>query len=101
VIGVGFLVARFGMFLAIASQQTHQAQPRWFSTVLGISFVLLGSTMIGFAAWQQVRFCRDLPVDQKPARYPLHFSVWMAGLVALLGIALAGYLFVSSPMRGE
>lgn len=95
VIGVGFLVARFGLFLAIASQQTHQMHPRWFSTVLGICFVLLGSLMIGFAAWQQVRFCRDLPADQKPARYSLQFSVWMAGLVALLGMCLAGYLVAS------
>ena len=98
VIGVGFLVARFGMFLAVAALQTQQhPHPRWFSTVLGIGFVLLGSVMIGFAAWQQVCFCRDLPADQKPARYSLHFSIWMASLLALLGIVLAIYLFVSSP----
>ncbi len=95
VIGVGFLVARFGLFLAIASQQTHQQHPRWFSTVLGICFVLVGSTMIGVAAWQQVRFCRDLPADQKPSRYWMMFSVWMAGLMAALGTALAIYLLVS------
>ena len=95
VIGVGFLVARFGLFLAIASQQTNHHHPRMFSTVLGIGFVLLGSAMIGFAAWQQVRFCRDLPADQRPSRYWMHFSVWMATLVSVLGIALAIYLLVS------
>lgn len=95
VIGVGFLVARFGLFLAIAAQQTHQPHPRWFSTVLGICFVLVGSTMIACAAWQQVRFCRELPVDQRPNNYWMTFSVWMSGLMAVLGTALAVYLLVS------
>jgi putative membrane protein len=100
VIGVGFLVARFGLFLAIASQQTHQHQPRLFSTVLGIGFVLLGSAMIGVAAWQQVQFCRDLPADQRPSRYWLNFSVWMAALITILGLALAIYLLVSANIVG-
>lgn len=95
VIGVGFLVARFGLFLAIASQQTNHHHPRIFSTILGIGFVLLGSAMIGFAAWQQIRFCRDLPADQLPSRYWTNFSVWMATLVSVLGIALAVYLLIS------
>lgn len=96
VIGVGFLVARFGLFLAIAAQQTNHQHPRLFSTLLGISFVLLGSAMIAVAAWQQVQFCRDLPADQKPSRYWLMFSVWMAGLIAVLGVMLAIYLFLSA-----
>jgi putative membrane protein len=96
VMGVGFLVARFGLFLAIASQQTSHPHPRWFSSVLGISFVLVGSLMIGVAAWQQVQFCRDLPAGQRPHRYWMTFSVWMAGLMALLGTALAVYLLTSA-----
>lgn len=96
VIGVGFLVARFGLFLAIATQQTNHQYPRHYSTFLGIGFVLLGSVMIGFSAWQQVQFCRDLPADQKPSRYWLTFSVWMAGLIAVLGIMLAIYLLLSA-----
>ena len=96
VIGVGFLVARFGLFLAIAAQQTNHGHPRIFSTLLGIGFVLLGSAMIGISAWQQVRFCRDLPADQLPSRYWMHFSGWMAMLVSLLGIALSVYLLASA-----
>jgi putative membrane protein len=100
VIGVGFLVARFGLFLAIASQQTHQHHPRLFSTLLGIGFVLVGSLMIGIAAWQQVQFCRDLPADQKPSRYWMNFSVWMAALIAILGTTLAIYLLASANIAG-
>lgn len=97
VIGVGFLVARFGLFLSMISLQTsHHHHPTLFSTFLGIGFVLLGSLMIGVAAWQQVQFCRDLPADQKPSRYWLLFSVWMAGLIAALGVALAIYLLISA-----
>lgn len=96
VIGVGFLVARFGLFLAIASQQNGQHHPRLFSTLLGIGFVLLGSVMIAIAALQQVRFCSDLPADQQPSRYWMTFSVWMAWLMAALGMLLATYLFLSA-----
>lgn len=96
IIGVGFLVARFGLFLAIASQQNEHHHPRMFSTLLGIGFVVLGSVMIAVAAVQQVRFCRDLPADQQPERYWTQFSVWMAGLMSVLGIALAAYLFASA-----
>lgn len=96
IIGVGFLVARFGLFLAIASQQNEHHHPRLFSTLLGICFVVLGSVMIAVAAVQQVRFCRDLPADQQPERYWTQFSVWMAGLMSVLGIALAAYLFASA-----
>lgn len=101
VIGVGFLVARFGLFLAIAAQQTNHGHPRMFSTILGIGFVLLGSSMIGIAAWQQVRFCRDLPADQLPSRYWTNFSVWMAGLVSVLAVALAIYLLISGSSVGS
>jgi putative membrane protein len=96
VIGVGFLVARFGLFLALAAQQNHQPHPRLFSTLLGIGFVLLGSLMIGVAAYQQICFCRDLPSDQRPNRYWMRFSVWMAGLIAVLGIVLSAYLLFSA-----
>ena len=96
VIGVGFLVARFGLLLAMMSLQMKHQHPTLFSTFLGIGFVLLGSLMIGVAVWQQVQFCRDLPADQKPSRYWLMFSVWMAGLIAVLGTALAVYLLLSA-----
>ncbi|QDU27292.1 hypothetical protein ETAA8_23790 [Anatilimnocola aggregata] len=96
VIGVGFLVARFGLFLKLIRQPNVDHSPPVFSSLIGIAFVLLGTAMIGIAACQQVRFCSELPADQQPNRYWMNFSVWMASLVAVLGIALAVYLFCSA-----
>jgi putative membrane protein len=96
VIGVGFLVARFGLFLALVRHPNSAPAPPVFSSLIGIGFVLLGAIMIAFSAWQQTRFCSELSPDQRPNRYWMTFSVWMAALVSLLGAALAIYLFVSS-----
>lgn len=96
VIGVGFLVARFGLFLRLIRHPNSDIAPPLFSSLLGIGFVLLGAVMIAVAAWQQVQFCRHLPADQQPNRYWMMFSVWMAGLIAILGLALAAYLLISS-----
>lgn len=100
VIGVGFLVARFGLFLAIVSQQHAKIRPTFFSTLLGISFVLIGSVMIAISARQHVLFCSELTADQRPSRYWMHFSVWMAALISAGGIALAVYLFSSAGSMG-
>lgn len=96
VIGVGFLVARFGLFLRMLRQPGGEISQPIFSSLIGIGFVLLGAVMIGVAAWQQVRYCRDLPGHQLPPRYWRSFSTWMAALVSLLGIVLAIYLLLSA-----
>jgi putative membrane protein len=96
VIGVGFLVARFGLFLVLIRHPNSTAAPPVFSSFIGIGFVVLGAVMIAVAALQQLRFCSELPPDQRPNRYWMTFSVWTAGLIAVLGIALAIYLFASA-----
>jgi putative membrane protein len=100
VIGVGFLVARFGLFLTIVMRQHVNNRPTVFSTLLGVGFVLIGSLMIAVAARQHVLFCRELTSDHRPSPYWMSFSVWMAALVAAGGIALAAYLFISADSLG-
>jgi len=96
VIGVGFLVARFGLFLKLVRHPTGDVSPPIFSSLIGIGFVLIGTLMISVAAWQQLRFCSELPADQRPNRYWMNFSVWMTGLIAFLSVTLAAYLLVTS-----
>ena len=94
VVGIGFIVARFGLFLRIVAHGGAGAEPRPSSTLLGVLFVLLGSAGIGLGVFQFVRFSRDLPPHERPARYWLGGSVWFGSLVAATGLALALYLFV-------
>ncbi|WP_425616505.1 YidH family protein [Anatilimnocola sp. NA78] len=100
VIGVGFLVARFGLFLKLMRHPTGDVSPPIFSSLIGIGFVLIGTLMISLAAWQQTRFCSELTADQRPNRYWMNFSVFMAWLISSLSIALAAYLLITSGLLG-
>lgn len=95
VIGIGFLVARFGLFLTLLRRTGNEIGVPVASSAIGIGFVLLGTAMITFAAWQHTRFCRNLNASQRPAPYWTTFSVGASALMALLGIALALYLLLS------
>lgn len=97
IIGLGFLVARFGLFLRIIRQPTADVSAPLPSTGIGVGLVLLGAGVIAISAWQHVRFCRGLTQAQRPVPYWLQFGVWVAGGVAGLGLALAVYLLWSIP----
>lgn len=95
VIGLGFVVARFGLFLQLLR---HEASPATHpgSTLIGVGLVVLGSTAVAMAAWQHVRFCRNLGPHDRP-REPLpNWSVWFAATLSLVGLVLAGYILLRS-----
>jgi len=92
VMGVGFLVARFGLFLRMLRPDAQHIPPHPSSTLLGLAFVLLGALSIGIAGAQFVRFLRTLPPSDRPANYWVGLGLWYAFLMAALGLALAVYL---------
>ncbi len=96
VIGLGFLVARFGLFLRMvgAVDETHPPGIT-FATVVGTVLVIIGSTLIAVAGRQHHRFGKALAVEQQPANYWISFSVWVSVGLALCGAALSGYLVYS------
>ena len=91
VIGVGFLVARFGLFLRLA-RGGPDATASLFSTFVGVAFVILGSAAIALSAWQHRRFCKHLGVTERPVGYGIEWGLGFAFLVAALGALLAFYL---------
>jgi putative membrane protein len=96
VVGLGFIVARFGLFLRLITRDGGDLESSQTSTVLGVLFVLLGSAGIGMAVAQFFRFYRSLPPRDRPAHYWLGGSLWFATLLAVSGVALAAYLLVRS-----
>jgi putative membrane protein len=91
VIGLGFVVARFGLFL----QELHPNQREMShlgSTLIGVGLVALGSGSVAMAAWQHARFCRQLGRDEFPRSYATSWSIYFAGILASVGMALAAYL---------
>jgi len=96
VIGLGFVVARFGLFLKLMARQGAGAYSSGSSTALGVSFVLLGSAGIAMAVVQFVRFTRTLPATDRPQAYSVGWPVWFASLLAAIGVVLAAYLLIRS-----
>jgi putative membrane protein len=92
--GFGFVVARFGLFLREieAVRQAPAPHATGWSLVIGVALVLLGVAVTLLAAWQHSRFLARLGRGQ-----PFQAARWsMGGMVAvvlaLLGTALAAYL---------
>jgi len=96
VIGLGFVVARFGLFLRLVRGGTVDGQQSG-STAIGVGLVLLGSVAVALAAWQQVRFCRALPPSALPATKLPNWSVWFAALLSVAGLLLGAYLLWQTP----
>jgi putative membrane protein len=99
IMGFGFVVARFGLFLSLlAAQRTTvtapAASPSHFSSGIGIALVLLGAVSMIFAAIQHRRFVLSLPVDDVPQMHNRAFPIVLAFILGMLGLLLAVYLAV-------
>lgn len=96
IMGFGFVVARFGLFLSLLAAQraplSAPIEPSLFSNVVGIALVLLGAVAILFAAVQHRAFILSLPAGDLPQSHNRAFPIVVALLLGLLGLALAVYL---------
>ena len=95
VIGLGFVVARFGLFLRILRNRPD-ASSHLGSTMIGVGLVFLGSLAIGLAAFQHFQFCRELKLSGKPRNYMISWSIRFAMALCIVGIALALYMLLQS-----
>jgi putative membrane protein len=94
--GFGFVVARFGLFL----QEIHVVAPNvpaprhglsiWFGNAL----IAAGVIMDIFAAWHHVRMVHQLNRGETQFTRPSRGAVVLAGFLALVGIAMVIYLMV-------
>ena len=97
IMGFGFVVARFGLFLSVLAAQRAPSTPSGtysmhFSAVIGILLVLLGAMCMILPAIQHRRIVVSLPADDVPPSYYATFPVTLALILGSLGILLAVYL---------
>lgn len=97
IMGFGFVVARFGLFLSLlAAQRTPSnapvESPSHFSSAIGIALVLLGALSMIVAAIQHRRFVLSLPVGDIPRMHNRAFALALAFILGALGLLLAIYL---------
>ena len=98
IIGLGFIISRFGLFIQLLVSQPQLTTPHanaMVSTLLGISFVLVGSILIGVAAIQHKRFVKTLTDEQLPNTYVNKLAYLLAMFIASLVIVLAFYLWIA------
>ncbi|WP_026733990.1 YidH family protein [Fischerella sp. PCC 9605] len=105
-IGFGFAIARFGLFMRQLSftltQQEMPPHPFFNSETLGVSLVIFGIVTIVFAAWRYNQvFWQIESGDYQPIRW----TVWIiAGIVVVFGFFSLPLLImrnkVSPPQRG-
>lgn len=92
VMGLGFVVARFGIFLHYVSQGADQHNKHGLGVGIGVAFIILGSLACIIASVQFRRFLANLAEAEKPPRYLLSFAPWSAYAASAAGLALAIYL---------
>ena len=98
--GFGFVVARFGLFLreiaAAGHMALHQRSTSW-SLWIGTGLISLGVVVSLFAAFEYFRFVRMSKQGRTYAPRTAMLAVVVAVILALLGIVMVVYLIGISP----
>ena len=89
--GFGFLIERFGLFLHLLGQQTSGIS-RGFSFWVGLVFIALGVVAAFFANLQFRRIVRTLRPAEIPPGYFVNMGVAANIVLIALGLALIAYL---------
>lgn len=93
--GFGFVVERFGLFLRMVSGQPLSAAQRGFSLWLGVALIALGAATAVISAVQFRRVVRTLGAAEIPRGYWVAPSVWINYLLAAIGLVLAMHFLLS------
>jgi len=95
VIALGFVVARFGLFLSLLSG-SHNGLPdnpsNGLSGALGITLVIMGSVAVLAAMYNHRCYIRSLPPEDVPEISLPWLSTVFSLTIAVVGLLLAAYL---------
>jgi putative membrane protein len=87
--GFGFVVERFGLFLQMVAHQPLSGSQRSFSLGLGVLLLLLGAAVALISARQFHRFAKDLDPTVVPPGYWTQVGVGLNVIIAIIALALA------------
>ena len=91
----GFVIERFGLFLHLLLPKQGMPIERGISFWVGIVFILLGAYSAGASTVQYRKVLKTLKPIEIPEGYRINGGAIMNLLVALLGLALIVYLFIT------
>lgn len=102
--GFGFVVARFGLFLRALqiSQPSMEAQSYGLSFWFGTTLIVVGVIINIWSARQHLRLVRDLNQGGSAYNRPSSLAIIVAVVLAVVGLAMAIYLiWVGEPKAQE
>jgi len=93
--GFGFVVERFGLFLYLFMEIEGKVWQRAASFWFGITFILLG-TVVGFISVVQYRrVLKTLKPIEIPEGYWVNLGVYTNLILGVVGVAVTFYFFYS------
>jgi putative membrane protein len=100
--GFGFVVARFGLFLRelVTLQRSEAAHHAGFSFWAGTALVMVGVVVLLFASWRHLRVIRRLRSNEQWVIRPSAVGVGLTLILAVFGAVLTGYLVASTNTQG-
>jgi putative membrane protein len=89
--GFGFVVERFGLFLQLVAHQPLSGSQRGFSLGLGVALLLLGAAAALISARQFRRVAQSLGPAGVPPGYWTQAGVALNVIIAMIALALAAH----------
>lgn len=93
IMGLGFVVARFGLVLRQLAGVGGAQAPRGISTAFGVALTLCGTLLLVLAYWRYRRIAEDILHNR--VRWDPRLGILLTGLLVLAGILLAAYLLLT------
>ncbi len=87
--GFGFVVERFGLFLQMVAHQPLSGSQRSFSLAIGVLLLLLGAAVALISARQFRQVARNLDPAVVPPGYWTQVGVSLNVIIAIIALALA------------
>jgi len=87
--GFGFVVERFGLFLQMVAHQPQSVSQRDFSLGLGVLLLMLGAAVALVSARQFRQVVKSLAPGVAPPGYWMHIGVSLNIVISLIACAFA------------
>ncbi len=98
--GFGFVVERFGLFLQMVAHQPESSSQRIFSLSAGILLLVLGAAVALISARQFRQVAKSLEPSVVPPGYWTQTGVVLNVIIALIALVLAFHFLFSAHQGG-
>ena len=99
--GFGFVVERFGLFLQMVAHQSESAAQRSFSLGAGVLLLVLGAAVALISARQFQQVAKNLDPGVVPPGYWTRIGVWLNLIIAAIALVLALHFIFAAHRGGQ